>query len=459
MRPGALTGVTLRLSAVLLALLALWQVFFRPTTAVEVRGTLRNSQGVPVSDVPLVAYVFFSRGAHAEVLRVDPSGTLQVEWDARRPAPEDGQPTEPVSRQLQWQADGSFHLLLEGRWSRSPRALRLLFRPADQPELLTAELKLLPAPESEPLHCVLQGDALGLTLPEPSAGPDAPPVPPPLPSHARHTLPGRLTTIQFSELIDELGEGSGAVPGPVPDDRSVTLHCEQDQVYLGVGTEDNLTFIAEARPRLAFLFVENREELLRVFILKAALSLAPTPAEYRRLLTAGGPPHEDLFQQNREEILELVGGYGVLLSPNDHLRLERQLREYFYGRRPLAIEVGAEDYAALRRLAEDNRLIPLVAGLDGSRALPALADTLRAEGAEVSLVYLGAAERALTPDGQLDDRFEAWLENLRALPLSPRCLLLRTSFDGTRTVSTPAQRFLARVEQNRYRTYQDLATP
>jgi hypothetical protein len=120
-------------------------------------------------------------------------------------------------------------------------------------------------------------------------------------------------------------------------------------------------------------------------------------------------------------------------------------------------------YLAVRDLQSNDRLIPVVADLAGTKGLTALADTLRKRGLTISVFYVSDVEFFLIRSGQ----FDAYLANLKRLPWSKGALVVRTS---TREIDHPArfpgdhsttamervESFLERTDAGQVRTADDL---
>ena len=68
-------------------------------------------------------------------------------------------------------------------------------------------------------------------------------------------------------------------------------------VYLGVGPEQNLTYIAAIRPEMAFIIDIRRQAVMQHLMFKAVFELATDRADFISLLfskpTAGGPRRHD----------------------------------------------------------------------------------------------------------------------------------------------------------------------
>ena len=332
------------------------------------------------------------------------------------------------------------------------------------------------------------------------------------------TLPDRLSAPQFGQFIEEISEESGNFESDnlISNETAylqVVDHlrrCERDQVYLGVGPEQNFSYIAALQPRLAFIVDIRRDNLLEHLLFKAIFELAPTPREYLEKLLCrkiqGGPsewvrqlqsarPDEELFQTNLAAIQGLIANYGARLERPDNDKIEKLYRTFFEQGLDLRYEVHNPEsgdrvypslrevllsdpeqsflgqdaaYALIRKMQQENRIIPVVGDFAGGKALRAIASYVRKHNAKVSAFYLSNVEYYLLPDQELDDVYEEFLGNLRALPRKSRTVLIRSWLNDPKnhpqktgqhlftTVAQPLQLFLRRVEENRYTTYQDI---
>lgn len=121
------------------------------------------------------------------------------------------------------------------------------------------------------------------------------------------TLPDSLTAEEFSELIHELSEPDG----PFHSDNYVSnetsyLHPVgtlrklgiSKGVYLGVGPEQNFTYIAETKPEMAFIIDIRRQNLLQHILYKALFELAESRLEFLSLLFSK-PLHENFTESNQ----------------------------------------------------------------------------------------------------------------------------------------------------------------
>ena len=153
---------------------------------------------------------------------------------------------------------------------------------------------------------------------------------------AQAELPQRLTDQQFWKLSDELSEADGAFHSDnlasnefvfsrvVPE---LTARIKPGGVYLGVGPEQNFTYIAALKPRMAFITDVRRGNLYLHLMYKALFELSDTREQFVSLLfsrarpvkslpptasvddlfaaIADRPPSdEDVFQANLRRILD-----------------------------------------------------------------------------------------------------------------------------------------------------------
>jgi hypothetical protein len=95
------------------------------------------------------------------------------------------------------------------------------------------------------------------------------------PTRAADTLPARLTDEAYWKLITDLSE---TPPGTYPDVLTGNEPAYQEMLpeltkavapggtYLGVGPEQNFTYIAALRPKIAFLIDIRRDQMLQHLI-------------------------------------------------------------------------------------------------------------------------------------------------------------------------------------------------
>lgn len=288
--------------------------------------------------------------------------------------------------------------------------------------------------------------------------------------------------------------------------------------YIGVGPDQNFSYIAQIRPAIAFVVDIRRDNLLLHLLFKGLFALAGNRAEYLSLLTGrpvpsgaewrdagverlvayidGRQPAADAGQVLKERLQQTIRRFGVPLSAGDLETLERfhrafieaglSLRFQTLGRasraayptyRDLVLEtdrsgkrwsfLASEDsYEFVRSLEGQDLVIPVVGDLSGAHAVRAVADLLADRGERLSAFYVSNVEDYLFRSGS----FGAFVENLRRLPRSDQSVIIRSIFDGSAgprgmlpgylstSVVQPVNRLLSDFSSGKYRSYWDLVS-
>ena len=275
--------------------------------------------------------------------------------------------------------------------------------------------------------------------------------------------------------------------------------------YVGVGPDQNFSYIAQIRPSVAYIIDVRRDNLLLHLLFKALFAAAATRIEYVGLLTGRAPPAPAPHWQEAplEEILdrieraerrargelqrdleERIRAFGVPLATSDLETIARfhsafiesglNLRFHSHGRPPssyyptlrelmLATDrsgrawsyLASEDaYRFVRGLQARDAVIPVVGDVSGAHAMRAIAAALAADGIGLSAFYISNVEDYLFRSGS----FGRFAENLSRLPRTPRSMMIRSVFRGGPSVSVVQRldELLGGVARGQYRTYFDL---
>lgn len=275
--------------------------------------------------------------------------------------------------------------------------------------------------------------------------------------------------------------------------------------YIGVGPDQNYSYIARLRPAVAYLLDIRRDNLLLHLLFKAMFEMAPTRVEYLSLLTGRAPPPATFTDRDlalpeviqwvdsapridrmalRARIEQHLRTYGVPLSNEDFDAIDRfhsafideglELRFRSHRRGPnnfyptlrgllMATDRGGqrwsyidtEDaYLFIRQLHGRNAIVPVVGDLSGPRALRAIGAEMKATGQSLSAIYVSNAEDYLFRDGS----FPPFIGNLNAVPRVPGALLIRSIFRGGPSVSEVQRidELASGVASGRYSNYGDL---
>jgi hypothetical protein len=291
--------------------------------------------------------------------------------------------------------------------------------------------------------------------------------------------------------------------------------------YAGVGPDQNFSYIAQIRPRIAFIIDIRRDNLLQHLLFKSLFEMARNRAEYLALLTGRAVP-SDVAKWNRRSIADIVElleqsapdhdqyettramvrakikGYGIPVSPAEietvgrihqaffeaglELRftsLGRAPRRYYPTLKTLLLErdltgkqatylAREEDFQYLKGLHSRNLIIPVVGNLAGPHALHEIGKVVTERGEKVSALYVSNVEFYLMREGT----FDAFAASVRTLPRTPRSVIIRSYFGGGFYGSHPQSvpgyfstqllqtmdTFAAEASKGGYATYIDLVS-
>ena len=287
--------------------------------------------------------------------------------------------------------------------------------------------------------------------------------------------------------------------------------------YIGVGPDQNLSYIAQVRPAIAFIVDLRRDNLLLHLLFKALFSLSGTRAEYMSLLFGRPvPAHLDDWRQAdvtrlaayidetqptasattrlRGRVDAAIRASGVPLSPADFATIDRfhrtfiarglSLRFEVTGRTPppgyyptyrdLMLETdrlghrgnylaSEASFEFVRALEGRDLVIPVVGDLGGPAALRAIGRLLADRGDRVTAFYVSNVEFYLANDHTLTN----FHDNLSRLPHTPRSVLIRSVFGGyvlpqtvpgysSTSLVQPIDELLDGFATGRYASYNDL---
>jgi len=338
------------------------------------------------------------------------------------------------------------------------------------------------------------------------------------------------TKPNFGELVTQLSEPQGFFDSDnLISNETDYLHIVgrlpdlgiRNGVYLGVGPDQNFTYIARIRPKYAFIIDIRRGNMIQHLLYKAIFELAPTRQEFLSILfskpmvdadaksdaeTIGEivarldriPGDSNYLQQNTQRVKSLVGGYGIPLNPGDldgleqilatlytqHLDLRWEWRSpwrrgvYFPRYREILLArepTGAygnflndkEEYDYLRDLQADNQIVPVVGNFAGKHTLKEIANYIKVRKDFVSAFYLSNVEYYLLPDGVMHQ----FAMNVRRLPVADNSVLIRAFVNARwgnhparvgRHMMTTVMQYMTSFNEiyaaGRYRTYWDVGT-
>ena len=296
-------------------------------------------------------------------------------------------------------------------------------------------------------------------------------------------LPSQLADEEFWRIVTTFSERAGSFPSDnlLSNERSLqqvipdlARNVKPNGVYVGVGPEQNFTYIVALKPKMAFIIDVRRGNLDLHLMYKALFELSVDRAEFVSRLFCKKRPDglsadstvtqifdayaqvdtsETLYVENvRAVVNQLAKKHGFTLSADDTLRLQRAYRAFYTygptiqysssrsnGRRDeptyrdlmLATDreglergfLATEDsFRLMKRFETDNLLVPLIGNFSGLKAIRAVAEYLADKGATVSAFYVSNVEEYLQRDGL----WKAFCANVAALPLDDTSAFIRS---------------------------------
>ena len=299
--------------------------------------------------------------------------------------------------------------------------------------------------------------------------------------------PDTVTVTEFAQLTERLSERAGYFGSDnlVSNELSYQHVLERmgkmelrGGVYLGVGPDQNYTYIAQVRPKLAIMVDIRRDAMLQHLLYKSLFMMSKSRVEYLSNLFARPLPKDHRRWQNRPirdlvdyfdrtpldptmaerlrlEVRRVLGDLGLLLSPRDletideihsafatdclevrYTIRDRPSGRFFPAFRDILLEkdlagnyrnyLAREDtFEVLRQMHEQHRIIPITGDLAGQQALRSVGAYLREIGETVTAFYVSNVEFYLWRQ----DTMGRWVDNLRALPINERSVIIRSYFN------------------------------
>jgi hypothetical protein len=304
-------------------------------------------------------------------------------------------------------------------------------------------------------------------------------------------LPARLTDQEFWTLVTDLSEPGGSFRSDnllsnelrlqyvIPD---LLRTVPRGRAYIGVGPEQNFTYIAAVQPSMAFIVDIRRGNLqlqlmykalfelssdrvdfvARLFSRKAPDGLPPTASAAQIFeAIAAAEPSDALYDRNLKAIdAQLSGKHGFPLSQDDLKGIERVFHAFYtfgpainysssdsdgassnLNYRPTYAELmsatdsegharsylSADDaFAFVKALESRNLVVPIVGDFAGPRALRAVGAYLKTQSAFVSAFYVSNVEQYL----RVERVWGSFCGNAARLPIDDASTFIRAGRGG-----------------------------
>ena len=300
-------------------------------------------------------------------------------------------------------------------------------------------------------------------------------------------LPARLSAPELASLITELSEPDGFFRSDnlvsnelymqrvIPD---LTRLVRPGRAYLGVGPEQNFTYIAAIKPAMVFIIDVRRGNLQLHLMYKAIFELSADRADFvSRLFSLKRPSgltrkstaaeifaayadpklrSPEIYKQNLAAIRRLLSAKtGMAVAESDLAGIEDRYSTFFTrgldvhyeitpgspGSFPTYSELmtatdgagvtrsylASEDsFGVIKDMHARNVIVPIVGNFAGPKAIRAVAKYLKARHALVGAFYVSNVEQYLERGGGLDE----FCGNAAALPLDDSSTFIRSERGG-----------------------------
>ena len=300
------------------------------------------------------------------------------------------------------------------------------------------------------------------------------------------TLPSQLGDREFWALVTESSEPDGFFRSDnlVSNERTyqevvpeLKRRALSNGVYLGVGPDQNFTYIAALHPRMAFIVDIRRGNMLQHLFYKALVEMASDRADFLSRLFSREKPEgidafwtaadlldafgevdtsQELYQKNLAAIKKwLTERHAFALSADDLRGIEYVASAFFaegpwlrysfpsprlapvfptYSDLQVADDghgvnysylASEENFQALRDFEKRNLIVPVIGDFAGEKALRAVGRYVTAHGGTVNYFYTSNVEQYLFQN----DAYRRYYANVATLPLATQSTFIRSFFD------------------------------
>ncbi len=296
-------------------------------------------------------------------------------------------------------------------------------------------------------------------------------------------LPARLSDEAFWKLITDFSEPGGIF---VSDNFVSNEMAFQDVltqltdgrkpggVYFGVGPEQNFTYIAALKPKIAFVFDIRRQNMIEHLTYKALFEMSadraeflsrlfsrPRPADLGKdssavvLLNAfhDVPADQELFETTVAAIKQrLISEHKFTLTTDDENNIAYVLRAFFIGGpnltysgprpvngrtilptfeemmtdsdssgKPRSFIATEDNFLEVQQLEKANLIVPVVGDFAGTKAIRSAGQYLKEHDATVTAFYLSNVEQYLF----MSEAWKKFYANVATLPLDSKSVFIR----------------------------------
>jgi len=309
------------------------------------------------------------------------------------------------------------------------------------------------------------------------------------PSPQSGSLPAQISDAEFWRLFTEFSEPGGEYPYEnfITNEETIqdimpvlTKVAKPGGAYLGVASEQNFTYAAGVKPRIAFIFDIRRQNAILHFMYKALFEMSPTRADFvSRLFSIktsekvpstaranglflafeGHKADKAYYAENLTAIKASFTKHRFALSADDLKKVEYVYDVFFRAGPEIDYKFASsfppnmapapnyiqamtdtdadkktwsflsteENYQFIREMQLKNLFIPVVGDFSGPTAIRKVAEYLNQQKATVSAFYLSNVEIYLeqTNFGGDAAKIQRFYQNAATLPIDSSSLFIR----------------------------------
>ena len=313
-------------------------------------------------------------------------------------------------------------------------------------------------------------------------------------SRAAEDLPSQLSDAEYWKMVSEFSEPSGYYEYNVVTSNEVSYQyvvpnlikrARFGGVYLGVGPEQNFTYIAAVQPKIAFIFDIRRDMLFVHLMYKTIFEMSADRVEFVANLFARKAPAQLTAESSVQTIFQAFARV-----PADRTLAEERFKDIMdrlktRHRFPLSAQdemgirtiymtfvregvvnfsssflspgyaalmtltdgagknwsflAGKENYERIRTMHQKNLIVPLVGDFGGPKAIRAVGQYLKDRGATVNVFYISNVE------DYIGNKWPQYTSNIAFLPVEPSSSFIRWNIGGSPTLASIAD--FARTQQ------------
>jgi hypothetical protein len=299
-------------------------------------------------------------------------------------------------------------------------------------------------------------------------------------------LSTRLNDDAFWKLVTDFSEPSGKFPQDnfvsnelaiqriLPD---LVKGRKADGAYLGVGPEQNFTYIVALKPKIAFIIDIRRQNMIQHLMYKAVIEMSTDRADFlSRLFSRPRPPDlgksssvttlfesfrdvqpdPKTFEDNLAAVKDhLTKVHSFTLTAEDEATLNYIMKAFYLGGTNLGYPgptqiarngtprilptyeelmidtdddgrqqsylASEENFQTLQQFERNNLLVPLVGDFAGPATIRSVGEYLKNHNTSVSALYTSNVEQYLF----MSEDWKAFYKNVSTLPLDSKSVFIR----------------------------------